>query len=64
TPEPILRKIADDAIAVMRQPDIKPPLAALGMEPVGEAGEIFQKMIANEISSITKVVESAGLKPK
>jgi len=38
TPEPIVRKIADDAIAVMKQSDIKAPLAALGMEPVGEGG--------------------------
>jgi tripartite-type tricarboxylate transporter receptor subunit TctC len=64
TPEPIVRKIADDAIAVMRQPDIKAPLAALGMEPVGEGGEKFAKVIASEIESITRVVESAGIKPK
>ena len=59
-----MRKIADEAIAVMRQPDIKPPLAALGMEPVGEGGEQFAKIIANEIATITKVVEAAGIKPK
>jgi len=64
TPEPIVRKIADDAIAVMKQSDIKAPLAALGMEPVGEGGEQFAKIIAGEIASITKVVESAGIKPK
>ena len=64
TPEPIVRKIADEAIAVMRQPEIKAPLAALGMEPVGEGGEKFTKMIANEVESITKVVESAGIKSK
>ena len=64
TPEPIVRKIADDAIAVIKQSDIKAPLAALGMEPVGEGGEHFAKVIASEIESITKVVESAGIKPK
>ncbi|MGZ5900320.1 MAG: Bug family tripartite tricarboxylate transporter substrate binding protein [Reyranella sp.] len=64
TPEPIVRKIADDAIAVMKQSDIKEPLAALGMEPVGEGGEKFAKMIAGEVASITQVVESAGIKPK
>lgn len=64
TPEPIVRKIAEDAIAVMKQPDIKPPLAALGMEPVGAGSEEFAKAAANEIVNITKVVESAGLKPK
>ena len=64
TPEPIVRKIAEDAIAVMKQSDIKEPLAALGMEPVGEGGEKFAKIIAGEVDSIAKVVESAGIKPK
>lgn len=64
TPEPIIRKIADHAIAVMKQPDIRPPFAALGMEPVGEGPEEFAKAAANEIVAITRVVESAGLKPK
>ncbi len=64
TPEPIVRKIADDAIAVIKQSDIKVPLAALGMEPVGEGREQFAKIIAGEIASITRVVESAGIKPK
>jgi tripartite-type tricarboxylate transporter receptor subunit TctC len=64
TPEPIVRKIADDAIAVMKQSDINAPLAALGMEPVGEGREQFAKIIAGEVASITKVVEAAGIKPK
>jgi tripartite-type tricarboxylate transporter receptor subunit TctC len=64
TPELIVRKIASDAIAVMKQSDIKEPLAALGMEPVGEGREQFAKIIAGEVDSITKVVESAGIKPK
>jgi hypothetical protein len=34
------------------------------MEPVGEGPEEFAKAAANEIVAITKVVESAGLKPK
>ena len=64
TPEPIVRKIASEAIAVMKQPEMKPSLAALGMEPVGEGPEGFAKAIASEVESITKVVENAGIKPK
>jgi len=48
----------------VKQADIKPPLAGLGMEPVGESGEQFAKIIANEIATITKVVEATGIKPK
>jgi len=48
----------------MKQPEMKPSLAALGMEPVGEGPEGFAKAIASEVESITKVVENAGIKPK
>ena len=34
------------------------------MEPVGEGPGPFAKMIAQEVNTITKVVESVGLKPK
>jgi tripartite-type tricarboxylate transporter receptor subunit TctC len=48
----------------MREAGMKPPLAALGMEPVGEGPEEFAVIIASEVATITKVVESAGIKPK
>jgi tripartite-type tricarboxylate transporter receptor subunit TctC len=64
TPEPIVRKIAADASAIMKDPEMNSALATLGMEPVGEGPGPFAKMIAQEINSITKVVESVGLKPK
>ena len=64
TPEPIIGRIAAAASATMKEPVMVPPLAALGMEPVGEGPVAFRKMIGQEVSTITKVVESAGLKPK
>lgn len=64
TPEPLVSKIAADASAVMKDPQMKPLLAALGMEPVGEGPGPFAKMIKQEVDTITKVVESAGLKPE
>ena len=64
TPEPIVRKIAAEASAIMKEPEMKSALAPLGMEPVGEGPGPFAKMIAQEVNSITKVVESVGLKPK
>jgi tripartite-type tricarboxylate transporter receptor subunit TctC len=64
TPDAIVRKIAAEAGAIMKEPEMNAALAPLGMEPVGEGPEPFAKMIAQEVSSITKVVESVGLKPK
>jgi tripartite-type tricarboxylate transporter receptor subunit TctC len=64
TPESIVRKIAAEANAAMKDPGVKLPLAALGMEPVGEGPEAFAKPIATEVAGITKVVKAAGIKPK
>lgn len=64
TPADVLGKVAAEASATMKDPRIKPPLAALGMEPVGEGPQEFSRMIQQEVDTITKVVESAGIKPK
>jgi tripartite-type tricarboxylate transporter receptor subunit TctC len=64
TPEPIVGKIAAEASAIMKEPEMKSALAPLGMEPVGEGPGPFAKMIAQEVNTITKVVESVGLKPQ
>jgi tripartite-type tricarboxylate transporter receptor subunit TctC len=63
TPEAIVRRIAADASAVMKEPEMEQALAPLGMEPVGEGPGPFARMIAQEVSTITRVVESVGLKP-
>jgi tripartite-type tricarboxylate transporter receptor subunit TctC len=63
-PEPLVRKIAAEVTATMKDHGIRPPLAALGMEPVGEGPDGFAKLITAEVRTITKVVEDAGLKPK
>ena len=64
TPEPVIRKIAGDAIAVTKAPDMKPAMAALGMDPLGEGPEVFARMIAQEIDTIAKVVDRIGIKPQ
>jgi tripartite-type tricarboxylate transporter receptor subunit TctC len=64
TPPAIVQKIAAEAVAVVRQPDVVPQFAALGMEPAGEGPEPFARTIAGEIERVTKVVHSAGIKPQ
>ena len=64
TPPAIVQKIADEAIAVVKEPSVVPTFAALGMEPAGEGPDAFAKTIASEIERVTKVVESAGIKPQ
>ncbi|MBX9841567.1 MAG: tripartite tricarboxylate transporter substrate binding protein [Xanthobacteraceae bacterium] len=64
TPSAVVEKIAAEAIAVVKEPDVVPQFAALGMEPAGEGPTAFAKTIDAEIARVTKVVESAGIKPQ
>jgi len=60
----IIQRIAAEAIIIVKQPDVVPQFAALGIEPAGEGPEAFSRAIAGEIERVTKVVEGAGLKPE
>jgi tripartite-type tricarboxylate transporter receptor subunit TctC len=64
TPSAVVEKIAAEAVAVVKGPDVVPQFAALGMEPAGEGPAAFAKTIDAEIARVTKVVESAGIKPQ
>ena len=63
-PEDIVHKIAADCSAVVKESDMASQLALFGMEPVGGGPEEFAKINQHEVDTITKVVESAGLKPR
>jgi tripartite-type tricarboxylate transporter receptor subunit TctC len=63
TPPAIVHKIATEAIAVVKQADVVPQFAALGMEPTGDGPEAFRKAIAGEIERVTEVGRKAGIKP-
>jgi tripartite-type tricarboxylate transporter receptor subunit TctC len=64
TPLPVVQKIAAEAVAIVKQPVVVPQFAALGMEPAGEGPEEFGLAVAGEIERVTKVVDSAGIKPE
>lgn len=63
-PEALVHRISSDASAIMKNPDMVAPLAALGMEPAPGDSATFKKMIQLEIEAMTKIVESAGLRQK
>jgi tripartite-type tricarboxylate transporter receptor subunit TctC len=64
TPSAVIRKIAVEAVAIVQQPAVIPQFAALGMEPAGEGPDEFGRAVADEVKRVTKVVESAGIKPE
>ncbi len=48
TPEPIVRKLHDAAIEILKRPDIRKRLSDLGAEPEGNTPEAFAKQIGEE----------------
>ncbi|MBX9827776.1 MAG: tripartite tricarboxylate transporter substrate binding protein [Xanthobacteraceae bacterium] len=64
TPSAVVEKIAAEAVAVVKEADVVPQFAALGMEPAGEGPAAFARTIDAEIARVTRVVEGAGIKPQ
>lgn len=62
TPPAIVRKVQQEAAAVLRDPEILKRLAADGAEPVGNSPEAFGKEIRDDIVRWGKVIKSAGIK--
>jgi tripartite-type tricarboxylate transporter receptor subunit TctC len=62
TPPGVVQKIAAEAVAIVKQPDVMPQFAVLGMEPAGDGPDAFAQAVADEIERVTRVVRSAGIK--
>jgi tripartite-type tricarboxylate transporter receptor subunit TctC len=60
TPQPIVDKIHTDMIAVLRMPEIKEKLGALGAEVVGNTPEQFAAWNRSEIAKWAKAIKESG----
>ena len=62
TPKPIVDKLANGVIGVLRQPDTVERFTAQGMEIIASSPDEFRKAIAAEIARWAKVVKEANIK--
>jgi tripartite-type tricarboxylate transporter receptor subunit TctC len=62
TPKPVVEKLAREAGAALRRPEIKDRLTQLGIEPVGSTSPEFTKFLKNEVAKWAKVIKDAGVK--
>lgn len=60
TPKPVVDKIYTDLVAVLRMPDVKEKLGALGAEVVANTPEQFAAWNRNEIAKWAKAVKESG----
>lgn len=64
TPKPVIDKLNDGIVNVLKQPDVKAQFAALGVEAVGSSPEAFAAHIAAQRTMWSKVVRDAGVTPE
>jgi tripartite-type tricarboxylate transporter receptor subunit TctC len=62
TPKPLIDKINQDVVAIIRAPELRDRLAAQLMEPVGSTPEEFRARIDGEIARWAPVIQAANIK--
>lgn len=61
TPQPIVRRVHDDTVRIVRSKEITQQLESQGAEPVGNTPQELQRFIQAEIAQWTKVVKQAKI---
>src|SRR5262245_45970409 len=64
TPKPILNKINQDIVAVLKMPDVMEKLEAQGSFPVTNTPEQFDVILKNDTARYTKLLRDAGIQPQ
>jgi tripartite-type tricarboxylate transporter receptor subunit TctC len=62
TPPAIIKKLADEAIAVVKAPETRNQMEGAGIEPAAEGSDALAKYLAAEAAHVGKVIETAGIK--
>jgi tripartite-type tricarboxylate transporter receptor subunit TctC len=64
TPQAIIRQIASEAVALVKEPDIIRQFAVAGIEPVGAGPEEYGRALKDEVARVADVVKVAGITPQ
>jgi tripartite-type tricarboxylate transporter receptor subunit TctC len=62
TSSAVMQKIAAEASAIVKEPDVIKQLAVVGVEPTGGGPEEFGRALNGEIERVAKVVKAAEIK--
>jgi tripartite-type tricarboxylate transporter receptor subunit TctC len=60
----LVQKLYRDVAEALRSEDVRGKLAALGLDPVGNSPEAFERMIATESRKWSDIVRKANIKPQ
>lgn len=62
TPPAIIRRLHEELVKVLKQPEVRERIVALGIDPVGSTPEEFSRVIAADIAKWTAVAKAANIK--
>jgi tripartite-type tricarboxylate transporter receptor subunit TctC len=63
TPDPIVRRLSEELVAIIRSDDVRQRLIAIYFQPVGTAPEALRILMREEADRWGKVIKAAGVKP-
>ena len=64
TPKPIINKLAQEVIRIVRLPEIRERLNSQGLDAIGSTPEEFNAVVKNELVAHAKLVKQIGYKPQ
>jgi tripartite-type tricarboxylate transporter receptor subunit TctC len=62
TPAPIIRRLNEEVVKALKQPEVRERIVGLGIDPVGSTPEEFARVIAADIAKWTAVAKAANIK--
>ena len=62
TPPPIINRLNQEIVRILRQPEVKDKLLNLGVETVASSPERLAATVKSEMASMGKVIRDAGIR--
>lgn len=62
TPPAVVKRLRDEVARVLKLPEVRERIAALGIDPVASTPEEFSRLIATDIAKWTAVAKAANIK--
>jgi tripartite-type tricarboxylate transporter receptor subunit TctC len=62
TPRAVVDKLSAEIASILKQPEVRQRFGPLGIEPVTSSPEEFDKLIANEVATFTRLAKAGNIK--